>query len=141
MYSDTLQVEDVKKLATESYEEISKNQRINYVAKEIVSTPIAEENIEKTKIATTSASEGTNNLAPPVKSIGNGIKFNETTVSSILAELNDDVMKALLVEQITNLGNLLNLQNAKEEKPKSAKAKGKKAQIEKTSTPVQQNVS
>ncbi len=125
MYSDTLQVEDVKKLATESYEEISRNQRINYVAKEI---------------ATTSASEGTNNLAPPVKSIGNGVKFNETTVSSILTELNDDVMKALLVEQINKLGNLLNLQNTQEEKAKTSKARVKKAKTETPSTPVQQNV-
>lgn len=140
MYSDTLQVEDVKKLATESYEEISKNQRINYVAKEIVSTSIAEENIEKTKIATTSASEGTNNLAPPVKSIGNGVKFNETTVSSILTELNDDVMKALLVEQINKLGNLFNLQNTQEEKAKTSKARVKKAKTETPSTPVHQNV-
>lgn len=139
MYSDTLQVEDVKKLATESYEEISKNQRINYMAKEIVSTSNAGENIEKTKIATTSASEGTNNLATPVKSIGNGVKFNETTVSNILTELNDDVMKALLVEQINKLGNLLNLQNSQEEKAKPSKAKVKKAKTETPSTPVQQN--
>lgn len=132
MYSDTLQVEDVKKLATESYEEISKNQRINYVVKEIVSTSNAGENIEKTKISTTSTSEGT-----PVKSIGNGVKFNERTVSSILTELNDDVMKALLVEQINKLGNLLNLQNTQEEKAKTSKARVKKA---KTETQVQQNV-
>lgn len=135
MYSDTLQVEDVKKLATESYEEISKNQRINYVVKEIVSTSNAGENIEKTKIATTSTSEGT-----PVKSIGNGVKFNERTVSSILTELNDDVMKALLVEQINKLGNLLNLQNTQEEKAKTSKARVKKAKTETPSTQVQQNV-
>ncbi|VVB52456.1 Uncharacterised protein [uncultured archaeon] len=140
MYSDTLQVEEVKKLATESYEEISKNQRINYVAKEIVSTFNAGENIEKTKIATTSISEGTNNLTLPVKSIGNGVKFNETTLSTILTELNDDVMKALLVEQINKLGNLLNLKNSQEEKARPSKARGKKAKTETTSTPVQQNV-
>ncbi len=140
MYSDTLQVEDVKKIATESYEEISKNQRINYVAKEIFSTSNAGENIEKIKIVTTSASEGTNNLATPVKSIGNGVKFNETTVSNILTELNDDVMKSLLVEQINKLGNLLNLQNSQEEKAKPSKAKVKKAKTENTLTPVQKNV-
>lgn len=141
MYSDTLRVEDVKKLATESYEEISKNQRINYVAKEIVSKPNTGENIEKKIIATTSTSEGTNNIASHVKSIGTGVKFNETSVSSILTELNDDVMKALLVEQINKLGNLLNLQNTQEEKVKTSKARGKKAKTENTSTPVQQNVS
>ncbi|NJD02546.1 MAG: type I-D CRISPR-associated protein Cas7/Csc2 [Ruminiclostridium sp.] len=140
MFSDTLHVDEIKKLATESYEEISNNQRINYLAKDILSTSNAAEHIEKTINATASNPEGNNTIASPVKSMGVGVKFNEISVSIILKELNDDVVKSLLVVQIDKIKNLLNPKNIQEGTSKAQKVKAGKAKAIPKSTSIEPNI-